>query len=552
MPHSTDETSANLNTPAAPITPGPRKLILCFDGTGNVFEGNTSDTNIVKLYDKFDRKDPMQYHYYQTGIGTYNVDGGPINKNLLGRIRSNISKSIDSGFATTFDAHVIAGYRFIMKYYKEGDKIYMFGFSRGAFTARFLARMIYKVGLLSEGNEEMVPFAYDLYQQYELGKLSEQEKKETLPAKDLTNKAAQNPEHEHLLPNSVDTDPTMKPDAQQLKRNKLIAFKETFCRSEGADNTGIKVYFLGMFDCVSSVAVLDGPSGTPQKPVSVYGTARHVRHAVAVDEHRVKFKAALLGQDIRNSEADKEKIKEVWFPGNHGDVGGGWPAPYVENETQPQRSWWQRIFLSWNDKKPSNRGTDPYQMSDVPLAWMIRELELLGKKDESAAIKWNWKKNGFKKNFFRKIHQAYESPMHDTLKIGGGSSLFKVLLWNLMEWLPFRRWELVWDPLTLRYKWAHIALPLNKGGARDIPEGALLHDSLLKRLESDRHTMTGDRPLEPHDKGSPYLPCNDRGGDDSQSCLTPYNFELKKKDKGRTFEDIIEPPGIHDIYKLKA
>jgi uncharacterized protein (DUF2235 family) len=58
MPHSTNETPADSR--------GSRRLVLCFDGTGNVFEGNTSDTNIVKLYDKFDRKDPMQYHYYQS------------------------------------------------------------------------------------------------------------------------------------------------------------------------------------------------------------------------------------------------------------------------------------------------------------------------------------------------------------------------------------------------------------------------------------------------------------------------------------------------------
>lgn len=60
MPHSTDKIPAN----SGPLE--PRKLVLCFDGTGNVFQGNTSDTNIVKLYDKFDRKDPMQYHYYQS------------------------------------------------------------------------------------------------------------------------------------------------------------------------------------------------------------------------------------------------------------------------------------------------------------------------------------------------------------------------------------------------------------------------------------------------------------------------------------------------------
>jgi hypothetical protein len=65
---------------------------------------------------------------------------------------------------------------------------------------------------------------------------------------------------------------------------------------------------------------------------------------------------------------------------------------------------------------------------------MIRELELLGTDDDKSAIKWNQKKNGFKKSFFDKnrIKEAYESPMHDTLTVGGGSSFFKVMLWKFM------------------------------------------------------------------------------------------------------------------------
>lgn len=56
--------------PAATQAPaGPqkevKKLVLCFDGTGNSFQGNTGDTNIVKIYDKLDRDDDNQYHYYQ-------------------------------------------------------------------------------------------------------------------------------------------------------------------------------------------------------------------------------------------------------------------------------------------------------------------------------------------------------------------------------------------------------------------------------------------------------------------------------------------------------
>ena len=49
--------------------PKTKKLILCFDGTGNQYSGDTSDTNIVKLYQKFDRKAPKQYHYYQREFG---------------------------------------------------------------------------------------------------------------------------------------------------------------------------------------------------------------------------------------------------------------------------------------------------------------------------------------------------------------------------------------------------------------------------------------------------------------------------------------------------
>ncbi|EMD90242.1 hypothetical protein COCC4DRAFT_78621 [Bipolaris maydis ATCC 48331] len=521
MPHSTEQK--------------PRKLVLCFDGTGNVFNGNTSDTNIVKLFDKFDRRDPMQYHYYQTGIGTYNVDGGPINKTFLGSIRSKISKTIDSGFATTFDAHVIAGYRFIMRYYKEGDKIYIFGFSRGAFTARFLARMIYRVGLLSEGNEEMVPFAYDLYQDYEKGKLEvpDQERRDSPPTTGSSNGCH---ETDPLINSGSDMHECSEPDEQQLRKNKLNAFKATFCRSEGVEASGIKVHFLGMFDCVSSVAVLDSPFGKAPKAVSVAGTARHVRHAVAVDEHRVKFKAALLHQDKSHPHTTDEDVKEVWFPGNHGDVGGGWPAAQSATTEKPKddRSWWRRIFTSWKDPNASNPGTDPYQMSDVPLAWMIRELEIIGEQEPEAAIAWNKRKDGFKKHFFMKRNQAYDGPMHDTLKVSGGSSLFKVILWNFMEYLPIRRWELKLKGSG--HEWAYIAWPFNMGSARDIPDGALLHDSLLRRLTTHAN----------------YRPSNNRGGK-SAACLDPKKFILKDEDTGvvkKSATDIAEPVGIHSIYTL--
>ncbi|KAK3178350.1 hypothetical protein OEA41_000485 [Lepraria neglecta] len=113
------------------------KLILCFDGTA--------------------------------GIGTYTTDASFLNPGLWGSFRRWLSQTFDEGIGTTFDQHVIAGYPFAMRYHNDGDRIFMFSFSRGAFTARFLARMIATVGLLSKGNEEMVPFAYRTYHEYEMG-----------------------------------------------------------------------------------------------------------------------------------------------------------------------------------------------------------------------------------------------------------------------------------------------------------------------------------------------------------------------------------------------
>ena len=62
------------------------------------------------------------------------------------------------------DAHVMDGYKFVMKNYRPGDKITIFGFSRGAYTARALAGFFTKIGLLPRDNDEQVTFAYKMYE----------------------------------------------------------------------------------------------------------------------------------------------------------------------------------------------------------------------------------------------------------------------------------------------------------------------------------------------------------------------------------------------------
>ncbi|KAH7311221.1 hypothetical protein B0I35DRAFT_395816 [Stachybotrys elegans] len=473
----------------------PHKLILCFDGTGNSFSGSNADTNVVKILNKLDRHHPKQYFYYQTGVGTYDINEKSVHKTWLGEIRSSMSKTIDQAIGTTFDAHVMAGYRFLMRYHKPGDKIYMFGFSRGAFTAKFLARMIHTVGLLCKGNEELVPFAYRLYQRYLDGELE-----------DFRNEVPSTAEgDEELL---EDTHRHGGTTSEQAK-NEITAFSNTFCRKELIDTadkkdveTNVKVYFLGIWDCVNSVAVFEG---TSPLPVPVKGTAHHIRHAVSVDERRVKFKPALLAQDIRSLEGQEEDIKEVWFPGCHGDVGGGWPAGDNDNvEDSQQKSWWTRFKDFWVTSKPkgatSNISNDAFQLSDVALSWMIRELELVGMRDEEAAVKWSDKNlNGYKRAFceIKSQKQALKGNIHDSLNFGCGTGFFTVLLWKFLEVFPFlTRWELVGD------EWVKVRFPLNRGSFRDIPRDAVLHESVVTRL---LNVPT-------------YHPCNNHGGD-LEPCL---------------------------------
>jgi Uncharacterized alpha/beta hydrolase domain (DUF2235) len=362
---------------------------------------------------------------------------------------------IDEGLANTFDSHVIAGYRFLMRYYGTGDRIYIFGFSRGAFTARFLARMITSIGLLSMGNEEMVPFAYKVYQDYETG----------------------------------------VGDGAYMR-----LFKSSFCRDERKpghanddNNSGIKVHFLGLFDTVNSVGTLDVPWGRTLQVPMIIGTAEHVRHAVALDERRVKFKAALFAQD---RVTEKEDIKEVWFCGNHGDVGGGWPA---ESDKQVnKRSSWRKfvdLFQTKVDMEPTeNKESDYFQLSDIALKWMMDELDAL----PNDRIQWNSDvKCSFLERFNLHRDKAIVCRLHDTLRSGGGLSFGKVCFWNWLgtynlrsnpttslidmtttEYLPFvKRWELYNES-----EWKYVSLPLNMGDTRDIPANALFHHSVIERL----------------------------------------------------------------------
>lgn len=192
---------------------------------------------------------------------------------FIDRISEQYQKTKDSAIGCTFDQHVVSGYRFLMRYYKNGDHIYMFGFSRGAYIARFLAEMLDYVGLLSHGNEEMVRFAWGAFSQWQCRRKSH------------GNESGDD---------SEDSDGSEADDETDKMYQFMKDFRETFSRPVG------RIRFLGLFDTVNSVSRFESAWMARAKfPYTARTSAEIIRHAVSIDERRAKFRQDLLYQKIQ-------------------------------------------------------------------------------------------------------------------------------------------------------------------------------------------------------------------------------------------------------------
>ncbi|CAI7593468.1 unnamed protein product [Penicillium pancosmium] len=433
MPHATDETENSTNASS-----GPRRIILCFDGTGNHFQGNEADTNIVKIYQMLDRHKEGQFHYYQPGIGTYVKGQGnsATRGKTLAKIKSGIISTVDQAVGTSFQQHVLAGYHFVMRYYQPGDHLYIFGFSRGAYTARFLAEMIHDLGLLSKGNEEMVQFAWDTFSDFQ---------------------------------QSRGNDPQTEKDAKL--KDYMLNFNKTFCRP----NVGI--HFLGLFDCVNSVGQFEIPLFRKSYKVIANPPARYIRHAVAIHERRLKFKPALFHIDPDGPPVD---LKEVWFAGNHSDIGGGYGLE------RGQKHLLSDTALNWMLQEVLN-----LEGSESKLQFQTLNVDDVSKAENAFPGKEEPGTDAF--SLRRKTNQP-----HDTLQFGHGTAFIMVLLWWILEILPiFTRLELE------NGKWIPRRLPPNLGAPRDLPSDAVIDPSVKEMIQAG---ILDKESIPPRGGDNPNLP----------------------------------------------
>ena len=200
-----------------------KNIIICCDGTGNEFGCN--NTNVVKLY-QMATKENGQIAYYDPGVGTGSWDYDE----SVGDWRAKSDSATGNGL----QKNVEDAYQYLMHYYENGDRIYLFGFSRGAFTVRSLAGMLYKCGLLYSKMHNMVEYASKIY---------------------------------------------------NTKKNPVIAkeFKETMARQ-------CPVHFIGVWDTVKSLALNAGKKFHDAK---LNPEVSHGYHAVALDEIRKNFPPSL-------------------------------------------------------------------------------------------------------------------------------------------------------------------------------------------------------------------------------------------------------------------
>ena len=250
-----------------------KKLIICCDGTWNRPEKQGKDnkysvTNVLKLMRAIRTNDDDGCHqvtYYDTGVGT---DRGVYDKYVGGLLGLGLS------------SHVKKAYRFLANNYEEGDDLYFFGFSRGAYTVRVLGAMVGAVGLLHPKDLANLPEVFSYFR--------------TPP-----HERERSPYH-HFVINELN--PRYAP-----------------------------IKFLGVWDTVGALGVpIPMLKWATRRRVGFFnaGLGDHIEyayHALAIDEKRRPFAPNLWTKvDVRDDRSPRTKdVCQVWFPGVHSDVGGG-------------------------------------------------------------------------------------------------------------------------------------------------------------------------------------------------------------------------------------
>jgi len=404
-----------------------KNIVICCDGTGNEISENIS--NVLKLYRvlrKTGKTEPHQLVFYDPGVGTL-ARPDPWRKLWQDTITV-------FGLLTGYglDDNVLATYEFLVQNYRDGDDIYLFGFSRGAYTVRVLAGLVHKIGLISPQQSNLAGAGLAAYKQF--------------------SSVAQ--------PQELGLDPEQYLDGGEESGQVALATRDDqaaqFARILSTKWPTIK--FIGVWDTVASVFV-PRPDRLYLPSLQTLAFTRHnpsvktFRQAIAIYERRRMFRlhpwsepqTFMRNRFITTHNEEPQDIAQVWFAGVHADIGGGYP------------------------EKESG-------ISKFPLLWMMDEAEKSGLAMDRRTINqlaWGIQRKG---SPFTYVAPDITQAPHDSMSVG----------WRILEYLPKSERHKEW-----KARESFLGYYIPNAEPRPIPEGASIHESVLERMKA----VPGYRPV---------------------------------------------------------
>ncbi len=263
-----------------------KNIVLCSDGTGS--KGmQKRGTNVYKLFEAVDLHghgvgptSPKQIAFYDDGVGTESVK---LLKILGGAFGYGLSRNVKQLYAN------------LVRTYDKGDRIYLFGFSRGAFTVRTLAGLINTCGIIKrevEHDEKLLDKVEMAYREY---------------------RSKYKPIYRQR-------------PKKEISKKKADDFRKKYCVGDEI------ITFIGVWDTVDAVGV---PIDELAKFIntfiyrfkfvdSILSSEKKVKkacHALSIDDERLTFHPVMWNEEDKN----EDRIEQVWFAGVHSNVGGGYP-----------------------------------------------------------------------------------------------------------------------------------------------------------------------------------------------------------------------------------
>ena len=268
-----------------------KRLVVCCDGTWQKLDQD-KPTNVAltaRAVAPRDADGNAQIVHYSAGVGC-NLD--------------NISL-VRGAFGVGLDQNLLEAYLFLTLNYEPGDQVYLFGFSRGAYTVRSLAGMVRKCGILHRAHSDKSRRALNLYRK-----------------RDVSADSAEATEFRNSFATAW---PKLDPTGMQ--------------RVIGGSGYDLRFNYIGVWDTVGSLGVprtLPFARGFNKKfefhDLELSRAALSARHAVAIDESRNAFQPTLwTNLDTLNKAKGESRFQQVWFPGDHGAVGGGTKSRPLSN-----------------------------------------------------------------------------------------------------------------------------------------------------------------------------------------------------------------------------